>query len=764
MDAVGDDMDRGLSGDKRDRCPPAIGEKALPEEDLRDVEIVVSARLPPPAPERPIQNPSMPVLPPPPLDLGNSDDHIELRHCESSTEVTENPLTTVALEASERPPSLIPATNHVTEEASERPPSLIPATNHVTEEASERPPSLRPATSHVTECATVYSVLMACITTGFTALYAYFAQTSDEKVSVFWIWITLPIAISAMSISFVLKPKREDRAYKVALLFQYVLFSFVSEFLSVVGHDFAKIRIIMSCVKALFWLISLKIGMKVRSHVASLSDEDLSNFLMNDVIFGGMLVGLAQLAFIMFGSIQCDGNADDWRQCSRTLYSQAGLSFMVTLFTIIKLLSGVVPKRVLAKHVISPKKVLAMDLKANEAVQFFGLFLAAGCALYLLGNYGSEGDFWNNTEEFVAYTVPSIGCGCLLLTAAWKAIVIRGEMINEAEETGQLHQGESSSDGTLVEGSSFWFYIGVLASTYAALVVVASAVTMDKFYNTLSRVSIPIVGLLYVGSFFGQPRRRSPKDMWKLRLHFMSFAFIGEMSWAVFGFREGNFGLVILHVIRLAAQTLLFHFGLKIRATVGRLPDKELETFLVDTLFKGGLQTLLSILFLTFRTTKCMFEKGSLARCSNISTCSTTISVYLLLWWLTKLVQGSVRSEWRKDLNLSIEKIARMRNISLRRGATGFLTLVTGVCGIFLFSMMSADELDETTISVVSFTGLAASFGAAVSEAYTSLKAQDRLARESENGQMDERASEIEEPVEEVSGDEFHYVKRVLNL
>ncbi|GMH98487.1 hypothetical protein TrVE_jg9990 [Triparma verrucosa] len=570
---------------------------------------------------------------------------------------------------------------------------------------------------------------MSCSTGGYTAVYAYFAHTRDEKVMEFWGWIIIPISITAMGISFFLKPRREDRAYKVALIFQYVLFAFVSEFLAVVGYDFAMFQIIASSARSLCWLALLKFGLKCRSHVARLSDEDLSKFLTNDVIFGGMLVGLGQLAFLMFASIQCDGNnnTDDWRQCRRTLYSQGGLSFLVALFTIIKLASGVVPKRILDKHVISPKKVAAMDLNAEEAVQFFGLAIAAGCALWPLGNYGAEGDFGNNAdgkvEMYAAFIVPSIGGFCLLLTAVWKAVVIRGQIRREAEETGRLHQGQFISENSaLVEDSSFWFCIGVLTTNYESSIIIATAVTMDESYKTLAIVSLPIAILMYLGSLFCQPRRKSPKDMWKLRLHFMSFSFIAEMAWAVHGSRQGDFGYVILHFALLAAQTLLFHFGLKLRAAVGRLPDKDLEAFLVDTLFKGGLKTLFSILFLAFRTTKCVFEKGS-AECSKTSICSTTISVYLLGWWVTKIVQGSVRSEW-KDLKFSIEKIARMRDISLRRGLAGFLTLVAGICAIFLFSMLSADDMDDTTIAVVGLTGGAAVLGVVVSEIYSSLKAQ----------------------------------------
>ena len=171
------------------------------------------------------------------------------------------------------------------------------------------------APGHVTECATVYSVLMACITTSYTALYAYYARTGDEKVYKFWKWIIAPMAVTAVGISFALKPRREDWAYKVFLVLQYVLFTFVSEILAVVGYDFSTSQIIESSVKSLVWLAFLKFGLKSRSHIAKLSDADLSKFLTNDVIKGGMLVGLAQLTFLMFASIQCDGNVEKDKDC-----------------------------------------------------------------------------------------------------------------------------------------------------------------------------------------------------------------------------------------------------------------------------------------------------------------------------------------------------------------------------------------------------------------------------------------------------------------
>ncbi|GMH75201.1 hypothetical protein TrLO_g13285 [Triparma laevis f. longispina] len=160
-----------------------------------------------------------------------------------------------------------------------------------------------------------------------------------------------------------------------------------------------------------------------------------------------------------------------------------------------------------------------MNLNAQEFVQAFGLAVAIFCVLYSLGTYGSEGDFYDDYERYAAFTVPNFGAGYLFLTATWKMVTIRGEMKRGEEDSEQLRQGESSSEVMLGEASSFWFYGGVLATTLASTLCVAAAVTLDDTYFKLGMVALPIVVLIYIASIFCQPRRNSPKDVWKLRLH-----------------------------------------------------------------------------------------------------------------------------------------------------------------------------------------------------------------------------------------------------
>ena len=135
---------------------------------------------------------------------------------------------------------------------------------------------------------------------------------------------------------------------------------------------------------------------------------------------------------------------------------------------------------------------------------------------------------------------------------------------------------------------------------------------MDDSFTLLVSFYLPFVILIYIGAVFCRPRRKSPMDMWKLRVHFMSFAYISEASLFVWNFRAGQGVVTLFHVMIAPALSLVFHFSLKLRSSVGRLPDKELNAFLVDTLFYGGFQTLASILFLAFRSTKCIFEQESL--------------------------------------------------------------------------------------------------------------------------------------------------------
>ena len=126
------------------------------------------------------------------------------------------------------------------------------------------------------------------------------------------------------------------------------------------------------------------------------------------------------------------------------------------------------------------------------------------------------------------------------------------------------------------------------------------------------------------------------------------------------GIREGDSGSVLVALGLALLLTLLFHYGLKLRASIGHLPNKDLNNFLVEILLIGGFQTLGSILFILFRSLKCVLERG-METCTNNTFCASSISVMFIITWEMNLVHGSIKSEWRRELSISMEKIARMR-------------------------------------------------------------------------------------------------------
>ena len=92
----------------------------------------------------------------------------------------------------------------------------------------------------VTECSMVWSLVCFMLTSCYTAI-AIATLTRDRneternqnkldsKLRYFYAWICLPISGTAMVISFLLKPRRNDFTYKFFLYSQFAIFTLVSE-------------------------------------------------------------------------------------------------------------------------------------------------------------------------------------------------------------------------------------------------------------------------------------------------------------------------------------------------------------------------------------------------------------------------------------------------------------------------------------------------------------------------------------------------------
>ena len=68
-----------------------------------------------------------------------------------------------------------------------------------------------------------------------------------------------------------------------------------------------------------------------------------------------------------------------------------------------------------------------------QTIEVLGLTIAGGCGLFLLCNYGVQGDFRNEAEELFFFSVMIVGGASLLITAVWQGLVIRGEIRRDKE-------------------------------------------------------------------------------------------------------------------------------------------------------------------------------------------------------------------------------------------------------------------------------------------------------------------------------------------
>ena len=166
----------------------------------------------------------------------------------------------------------------------------------------------------------------------------------------------------------------------------------------------------------------------------------------------------------------------------------------------------------------------------SQIVQVLGLTISGGCGLFLLGNYGVEGDFSNNDEEQIFISITSIGAASLFVTAVWKGLVIRGEIKHDeqnaatgvGEEQGPTQEDAQVQDPPVTELATAFVSLGVLATIVQVGVIIAFVITGDKFYRTVEQALLSITILLYIISIFAQSRRHNRRTMLFLQAHFIS--------------------------------------------------------------------------------------------------------------------------------------------------------------------------------------------------------------------------------------------------
>lgn len=417
---------------------------------------------------------------------------------------------------------------------------------------------------------------------------------------------------------------------------------------------------------------------------------------------------------------------------------------------VVQLCAVVVPPHVMRKHEFSVERIIMCNMNTTEMVQLFFLSIAAASSLFLLGNYGAEGDFGNPGERSFFWVVMLSGVSSFVVVILWRVWIIRGDMLaDEAAPATPRATSCATESTTLLRGASnFWVAFGIfVCGIEIALVFIASA-RLDMFFSTLTTGLMPIVIISYCVSILCQPCKNDAKTKWFLRIYFVFAVLAGEAGWFWWAVKTNDRTSMVLHILRGLAWTGLQRGSMRLRTAVGGLPPEDLHKFLADTLFKGAAGTMVSVLFVSFRTTKCIFE-GNFVDCSNTASSAGYVSLFLLLWWMQKLVQASIKVEWRQELSLTLEKLAHLE-IGWRRRAQAALVAFTGMSGLFLFSTMDAKSSDYNLIRAVGLLGCICGFLSTSFEIFSvhRIKSKSAVSRKRSGGIS---ASENDNNVEECS-------------
>ncbi|GMH67583.1 hypothetical protein TrLO_g9406 [Triparma laevis f. longispina] len=518
-------------------------------------------------------------------------------------------------------------------------PPLPPSSSTSNPSTPSPPPSSSPPPP-VTSLSPLYSLNLFLLTSLHPLIYSYSFFNPSPKIW-FWTWTIKPSCVTAMALSFGISPRSSSRIYLFFLNLQYFLLTFGSDIIMYClssWNDWNEYSILFLTLRSISYVLAWCFGIYMCSKTSKLRDSKLSQFLVKGIFKQGMLIGLGQLIFLGCAPLQCDFKTSSenlpWTECRRALYSQTGLGAMVSLYIIINIVSGMAPSRILIKHYITPKMILKGNLKKYQIGETVGMAVSGLNALSLVSLYGAEGDFHDEVEEVMINGVMVIGIFTMLINAGVKFVKIRKEIKVTFERDEQTKEDATKEEETTVNRTSwFWVFCGS-CSVFYQCVVNYLALEGNLFMENLSSVGLPTVVIVFIGSFFSQPKRTDRAYLVFLFANFILFVGFGETMHFIMRVEAGEYVWALTHVIRVGIWCVVFYLGLKLRHSIGtNLNEADLEHFLVNTLFVGGVQTIASVFFLTFRAARCSIE-FNLKMCGNAAICSSYISSYLVIWWL----------------------------------------------------------------------------------------------------------------------------------
>ena len=141
-----------------------------------------------------------------------------------------------------------------------------------------------------------------------------------------------------------------------------------------------------------FYLIAYWLGLKLRRRAAHLPPAELSNFLCQTVLLGGVSA-MSPMVFFMFEAVSCmtTGNGLGDKRCENTTYAAMYLSVYLVIITIVSIANRTVPQEERGKG-MTYIELAILRLNKKEKVQGSLGVVTALVSMYLFSVLGIEGD------------------------------------------------------------------------------------------------------------------------------------------------------------------------------------------------------------------------------------------------------------------------------------------------------------------------------------------------------------------------------------
>jgi hypothetical protein len=576
-------------------------------------------------------------------------------------------------------------------------------------------------------CTSLHASLPSITLTSLSSLYTFLASftslslfylsllyllTSNSNYYLHYMYCVIPLYSITLIVALFSSPLSSSRKQMLLLKAHFVLstiFPCVTFGSVLVYHQYsASPTSNESSPQTLYFLVfflllSLSLftmGLKTRNYITVTFAEPsmsrhLHNFMKSLFLYGSSYT--FTIVLLTFESLKCFREVGfiELNSCRSTITSQTFLGLMIGLIGLTKILTSLIPKHILKKHEISNTQLATLTLTTRNKIKVIFIFISLLSGMYMLGTLGTVRESTNN-ESFALYLVGGIG-----LMSLFAAFLITCFGVVRDLQRNEYRYDDDDDDKEKVTNerqplpptslSPFYMTLAYVCGLAHSITAVYFAVTDDDSYLAIARLVMPINILLSIVGLFSNPTLERRVYLPILFLHMFTFVGVSFAASSIgYYFRLGEVWRGIERLILTAVVSAgLTKLILVLRSYISKLPPPELSSYLINTVLSSCLKLLGPLLFLAFRSVRCVVEEQSIEACVVPSTAQSWLSAYFIMFNLVLFVTSALPASDRHlvDNRWSISKIV-LFDLSTAQKIELCLAAITAMCSLALFSVV----------------------------------------------------------------------------